>query len=158
MRPSTRAEPSREAPARPRRKITNADVPAGVVRPEPAAEAPAETSSEEGERPRPSVEVASWERRDGAEGVTIAGTVRNTRPDVAASAIEVRVMLFGHEGELIAEELAEVSPSSLVAGGEGRFEARFPDVFVYAALTFRISSIDLVQEPASDDGAEASRP
>ena len=141
-------------PTAPRRKLTNSDIGAGAGPPildEAAAAADDAAPADETSR---TLAIAGWEeQREGFDQVLeIHGGVRNTRRDATAAKVQVEVILFDAEGQMLAKASAEVTPSTLAAGQQGSFVARFPDVFSYGAVSFRTSSIDLVQEP---EGPEA---
>lgn len=158
--PAAEPEEGAAPAARPRRKLTNADIAAGarVLEPEPEPEAEEDDADGDASEPR-TLEVVSWEEvRVGLyPELEIHGVVRNVRPDLTAARVEVEVILFDHEGNRLASAAAQVTPPTLAGREEGRFVAPFPDVQVFGALTFRTSSIDLVQEPAAEDEAPPER-
>lgn len=119
---------------------------------------PAEGTAEESEPPADTqrLVVRSWEEASDDDGVVITGELVNQSSDVAAS-IQLGVLLYDREGDVLETILATVTSQVLQPGERARFRAEIPGVFAFSALRFEAESIGLVvgaEGEATDDESD----
>jgi hypothetical protein len=85
------------------------------------------------------LEVASWERAEGGQGVRLTGLLRNTSADQAAG-IELEVGLYDENGALLARQKATVESESLGPGESTPFSVEVPGVFAFGSVKFKMRS------------------
>jgi hypothetical protein len=134
--------------------LTDADVrqapTSGVTEDAGAAEGGEEEPPAESER----LVVGSWEETSGPDGLVIVGELVNQSPDVATG-IQLAVLLYDREGELLQTALATVTSQVLQPGQRARFRADVPGVFGFSALRFEAESLGLaVGSEGEDSGNE----
>lgn len=145
-------KPAAGEPAKPRRKLTNADLARseGVVstaRPGPAAAGEETDDGEAAEAPsgpaaRTLVVVSSEEDATEEGWPLVRGTLANHGEEPAAG-LKLVVHLLGYEGDEVVSAEAELASRALQPGEESAFEVSFPDVLSYAALRFEPSGVML---------------
>lgn len=150
-----------EAPApKPRRKITDADIPPGEgQRSRPSAAAPPEggdggdgdAGSEVPAGPAADLVVTSSEAETAPDGSTLVRGRLANRGREPAVGVRLDVNLYGFDGELLATNQARLGSTALAAGEETSFVAEFGDTFSYGAMSFDPRGTALATSPAEED-------
>ncbi len=118
---------------------------------ERAAEVVEQDSPEESEPPP--IEVISWRQAEnvGVAGLEILGTLRNDSPNIVTG-VGVQVILFDHQGELIARRDAFLDAISVAARATVGFRALFPGVEVFEGEpVFEVRARELVLGVVAED-------
>ncbi len=116
---------------------------------------PAGEETDPAGRPRLSVVVESWERRNLPDGLEIIGTLRNPGEEIVAD-VGVTVRLFDETGALIATGDGRTATPALGRGEAASFRATFPGVFTYAEAKLDPRGYGLRIKAASPEEAAAA--
>jgi hypothetical protein len=97
-----------------------------------------------------SLVVERWGQRDlEAGGVVIFGTLVNSDQD-AATGIDLIISVTDNAGAQLAEVSAVLDATTLLPGQRTRFEAPIMDVFTFASVDFRTTSLALKIEQRTE--------
>ena len=135
------------APATPKKKLavlTDADF--KKARPVESAEAPAEAAQA---APVGLVSVASWQRADQGDGLSIQGTLANNSEDMVVNAA-VEVQLYNEAGDRVGTAPALLTTTSITPKGAVDFRASFPGVFSFSEVKFEAKGLPLDISPAPE--------
>ncbi len=136
--------------------ITDADV-RPATPPDSGADEDAAAGDQGTEPPAaaPRLVVSSWDDTSGPDGVVITGELVNQSPDVAAN-IELGVLLYDREGDVLGTVLADVTAEVLQPGERARFRADAREIFSFSAVRFEAESLGLAvgseEESPGDEG------
>lgn len=164
-RPEAEAEPRPKATIR----LTEKELPPAGRIPVPAGEegeegADGNGGSADSEDPDggtdESLQITSWDEVEGRDGAGLAflGEVRNVTERTALG-IEVEVVLYDREGEVLATAQALLTTTALPPRESARFRASFPQVYDYGRVEFRSSGALVDRRPSAEPtGADGSEP